>query len=621
MIGRPAVRWRGTPRRRVRFFRTVKKTLRLARLLWPLAKPHKKLLLAGASFGALLVLFRVALPWPLKLIIDELSGAGLGKAGWLVEGAAPGVAVLGAVYVFIALGAALAEYGQRLVLAGLGNRVVHRFRADLFDRVLRLPLAFHEGRETGELLTRVIYDTARLRQGVNGLLTRIFQNLFLFLFTIGVLVWIDLPLALVVALSGVVTLGLMGRSTRRIRRAARRSRKREGRLAALVAEALLGIREWQTFRPGAGADERFGRQNAKSLKEEQKVRRLAAGLLLRVELVLAVAVALILWLGTIAVEAGRLTPGDLVLFVHYTVALYRPYRQFARQAARMGKTFACADRLTRIMAKEPSVADRPGAVPAPELRGDIVFEGVSVRSTRRRRGGRKWVLKDVSLRVRPGERVAILGPNGAGKSTLLRLVLRLADPKRGVIRLDGRDVRDYTVASLREQMSVVFQDSVFFNLTVRENIALGRPDATLEEIEEAARRSRAADLVERLKHGYDTRVRQRGRLFSVGERQRIAVARAVLRDGSVWLLDEPTTGLDAGTAEELVRLLIELTEGRTALWVTHDPMVRSCFDRVIVLSTGRVRFDGTPEQYATWAGRALGRDGGLDLMKSSVGDG
>jgi ATP-binding cassette subfamily B protein len=586
-----------------------------------LAKPHRTLLVAGASLGALLVILRVALPWPLKLIIDALSGAGLGRAAWLVEGPQVGVAALGAVYVLIALGAALAEYGQRLVLAGLGNRVVHRFRADLFDRVLRLPLSFHEGRETGELLTRVIYDTARLRQGVNGLLTRIFQNLFLFLFTIAVLLWIDVPLALVVGLSGVVTLGLMGRSARRIRRAARKSRRREGRLAAIVAEALLGIREWQTFRPGAGADERFGRQNAKSLKEEQKVRRLAAGLLFRVEVVLAVAVALILWLGTIAVQAGRLTPGDLVLFVHYTIALYRPYRQFARQAARMGRTFACADRLTRIMAKDPSVADRPGAVPAPALRGDIVFEGVSVKSPRRRRGGRKWVLKDVSFRVRPGERVAILGPNGAGKSTLLRLVLRLADPKSGTVQLDGRDVRDYTLASVREQMSVIFQDSVFFNLSVRENIALGRRDAAFAEIEEAARRSRAADLVRKLKHGYDAPVRQRGRLFSVGERQRIAVARAVLRDGRVWLLDEPATGLDARTAEELVKLLIELTEGRTALWVTHDPMVRSCFDRVLVLKAGRVRFDGTPQQYAAWGGRVGNLDGETDLMKSSVSDG
>ena len=550
--------------------------------------------------SALVVALRVAQPWPLKWIIDSLSGAGLDSFGWLTERPHLGVAALSVVFVVIALGAALGEFGQRLVLAGLGNRVVHRFRSDLFGHVLQLPLAFHERRETGELLTRVVYDTSRLRQGVNGLLIRVFQNLFLFVITIAVLLWIDVTLAVVVGLSGALALRLMGRNTGRIRRAARKARKREGKLATLVTESLLGIRELQTFRPGAASDERFTRHNTKNLKDEQKVRRLAAGLLLRVEVVLAITVAVILWLGTTAVESGRLTPGDLVLFVSYTIALSRPYRQFARQAARMGRTFACADRLKKIMAKEPAVADRPGAVSAPPVRGDIVFEGVSVKIPRRRRGGSKRALKEVSFHIRPGERMAVVGPNGAGKSTLLRLVLRLADPHSGVVQLDGRDLREYTLKSVREQMSVVFQDSVFFGLTVRENITLGRSEATLEEIKEAARRTQTADLIMRLKHGYDTPVRQRGRLFSVGERQRIALTRALLRDGRVWLLDEPTPGLDAETADDLVKLLIEATAGRTVLWVTHDPTILHSFDRVLVLSRGVVRFSGTPWEHEAW---------------------
>ena len=603
MIGKPAMEGELVKRKR-RFFATLKKTARLARLLWPLARPHRALLAAGAGLGALLVALRVAQPWPLKWIVDSLSGTGREPLAWLTERPYLGVAALGAVYVVIALGAALSEYGQRLVLAGLGNRVVHRFRSDLFTHVLRQPLAFHERRETGELLTRVVYDTSRLRQGVNGLLTRIFQNLFLFATTIGVLLWIDPAMAVVVGFSGAVTLGLMGRNARRIRRAARKSRRREGKLAALVAESLLGIRELQTFRPGVNSDSRFSRHNAKNLKQEQKVRRLAAGLLLRVEVVLAVTIATILWLGTMAVGAGRLTVGDLVLFVSYATALYQPYRQFARQAARTGRMFACADRLTKIMAKEPAIADRPGALPAGPLRGDIVFDGVSVKSPRRRRGGRKWVLKGVSFRVRPGERVGVVGPNGAGKSTLLRLVLRLTDPNRGVVRLDGRDLRDYTLESVRRQMSVVFQESVFFGLTVAENIALGQSEASLEEVQEASRRTRTADLIRRLKHGYDTPVRRQGKLFSVGERQRIALARALLQDGYVWLLDEPTTGLDAEAADDLVRLLLEATGDRTVFWITHDPNTLPSLDRVIALNAGAVGFDGTPEGYSAWLAEA-----------------
>lgn len=585
-------------------FGGLRKTLRLARILRPLVAPDRRLLLAGAGLSGLYVAFRVAQPWPLKWIIDGLTGQRVEWLDRLTDAAPLSLAVLSAVYVVIALGAALSEYGQRLVLAGLGNRVVHRFRGDLYAHVLRQSLGFHERREPGELLTRIIYDTARLRQGTNAILTRVFQNLFLFAATIAVLVWISIPLAGVVAVSGVLAIALMGRNARRIRRASRDSRRREGRLAALVSDTLLGIRELQTFRPEVTTDERFTRKNAKGLKQEQKVRRLAAALVFRVEFVLTITVAVVMWFGTSAVEAGRLTPGDLVLFISYAVALYRPYRQVARQAARMGRTFASADRLMKIMATEPAVANRPGATTAPMLDGAIDFDEVSVTSPRRRRGGRKRVLREVSFGVKAGERVAVVGPNGAGKSTILRLALRLADPVGGVVRLDGRDVRDYTIESIRRQMSVVFQGSVFFGLTVRDNIALGRSDATVEEVRDAARRARTSNFIEALELGYDTRVRQGGRLFSVGERQRIAVARALLTDGRIWLLDEPTTGLDPKMASDITDQLFQSTEGHTVLWITHDPTIIASFDRVLALRKGRVRFSGTPSEYQDWLMRA-----------------
>ncbi|MDP3910462.1 MAG: ABC transporter ATP-binding protein, partial [Gemmatimonadales bacterium] len=195
---------------------------------------------------------------------------------------------------------------------------------------------------------------------------------------------------------------------------------------------------------------------------------------------------------------------------------------------------------------------------------------------------------------------AIVGPNGAGKSTLLRVVLRLTDPTGGVLRLDGRDIRDYTLASLRHQMSVVFQDSVLFGLSVRDNIALGNEDATEDAVRAAAQRACLDTLVARLPQGYDTPVRHRGGLFSGGERQRIALARALLRDGRVWLLDEPTNGIDAATAQELVSLLLDATAGRTALWVTHDPAILPQLDRVLVVEEGRAAFTGTPDEYGGW---------------------
>lgn len=582
-------------------FALLRRSRSLAALLWPHAREQRGLLAAGAGLGVLVVALRVAQPWPIKWMLDVLTGHPVWRPlAALGESPALGLAGLSALYVAVTLAASAAEYGQLLILAGLGNRVLFAFRARLFAQALRQPLRFHEGREAGELLTRVVYDTARLRQGVNGLLTRVFQTAATFLAMSGVLLWLEWRLAAVVAASGVAALVLMGRSSRRIVRAARRQRRREGLLAALVAEDLLGIREVQTFRASSTPDARFFRQSAKGLKQEQKVRRLAATLMLRVELLLAVAVTVILWLGAHAVQAGRLSPGDLVLFVSYAVGLYRPFSQFARQTARSGKTFACGERLAKIMVTEPAITDRPNALVAPPLRGDVRFDSVAVASPRKRRGARKWVLQDASFTVSAGERVAIVGPNGAGKSTLLRLVLRLADPKDGQVLLEGRDLREYTIASLRRQMSVVFQDSVFFGLSVRENIALGSPDATLEQVRAAAEQASAAAFIERLPQGYDTPVRQRGELFSGGERQRLALARALVRDGHIWLLDEPTTGLDAATSADLVHLLLDVTRGRTVLWVTHDPAILPLLDRVLVLEEGRVAFTGTPEAYGRW---------------------
>ncbi|MGH7674894.1 MAG: ABC transporter ATP-binding protein [Gemmatimonadales bacterium] len=590
---------------RLNALRTLRRTRDLVGLLWPHARSHRGLLLGGALLSAAVVALRVAQPWPLKWILDLLTGTPVGPAVDL------GVAGLSALYVVFVLAASVAEYGQLLALAGLGNRVLYGFRTQLFTHVLRQPLAFHEARDEGELLTRIVYDTARLRQGVNNLLTRVFQTAITFAATSAVLLWIDARLAAVLAMSGLLVLVAMARTSRRIVRAARKQRRREGKLAGIVAEDLLGIRELQAYRTGAPHDPRFARHNVKSLRQEQKVRRLGAMLVLRTEVLLAVAVTVILWVGARTVQAGGLTPGDLVLFVSYAVGLYRPFGQFARQSARSGKTFACAERLANIMARKPDLADRPGAVTAPPLHGAIRFDDVSVRSPRRRRGGRKWALREASFGVGAGERVAILGPNGSGKSTVLRLVLRLADPAEGSVQIDGRDLRDYAIASLRHQMSVVFQESVFFGLSVRDNIALGGEGAGPDEIQAAARRAKASELIERLPEGYDTPLRRRGGLLSGGERQRIALARALLRDGRIWLLDEPTTGLDAPTAADLIAMLLDATRDRTTLWVTHDAAVLPFLDRVVVLEEGRVAFTGAPEEYGRWFTRRVARPTGV----------
>ncbi len=579
----------------------LKRLRALGALLWPHTRGDRTLLVVGGSLSVLLIVLRVLQPWPLKWIIDLLTNRHEHSAlGGLLTAPPLGPAGLSLLYVGITVLAATMSYVERLTLAGLANRVIYRVRTALFGHVLAQPIAFHESRTTGELLTRIVYDTVRLRQGVIAILMRIFQTVGLFLATLAVLLWLNATLALLVGLGAILAFTAMVWSGGSVARASRKQRKKEGRLASTVAEDLLGVRELQAYRAGRWPDDRFGKKNVKSFLHEQRVRQLAAWLVLRIEILVALTITAIIWLGAHEVQTGTLTPGDLVLFVSYATGLYRPLEQFARQTYKLGKTFASGDRLRKIMEERPAIADRPGAVAAGALRGDVAFEDVTVSTPKAVRGARKHALADISLAVNAGERVAILGANGAGKSTLLRLLLRFVDPSNGRVLLDGRDLRDYTVESVRQQISVVFQENVFFGLSVLENIALGDAKPELDEVRRAAERARIDRFITRLPEGYHTPIRRGGELFSGGERQRIAIARALHRHGRLWLLDEPTRGVDPATAAELVQILLEATDGRTTLWVTHDPGVLSLMHRVVVLKQGELQFSGTPGAYGEW---------------------
>jgi ATP-binding cassette subfamily B protein len=560
------------------------------------------MLALGTLLGVGVVTLNVLLPWPLKWILDYLAGTHdpSGVADWVARYPDKGLLALSAAFAGLALTCAAAEYGQVMVLNGAGNRIVSRFRAVLFGHLLRQPLSFHEKQDVGELLTRIVYDTSRLRRGLNGLLIQIVQTVALFLATLGVLTWHNQAMGVALGMGGLLALVAMQHRGRRIAKAAKKQRRKEGSLAGLVAEELRSIRELQSFGfAGSALVGRFGERNLRSLRQEQKVRRLAAGLTFRVEVILALTVGLAVVLGIKAVGAGDLSAGDLWLFVFYAASLRSPFTAFARQTARLGRTYACGERLAKLADREPEIRDGPTAFSG-FLLGELAFEGVSVKTPKRARGGRKWTLDELSCRLPAGKRIGIVGANGAGKSTLLRLVLRLVDPAAGRVLLDGQDLREYTLESLRRQMSVVFQNSVLAGLSVRENIVFGLPRVSDRSIKAAATAARAHDFIEALAEGYDTRIRRGGDLLSAGERQRLAVARALLRGGRVWLLDEPTAGLDVATARDLVDALLEITSGRTTLWVTHDPDLVPRLDWILALDRGRVAFNGPPDAYLAW---------------------
>jgi ATP-binding cassette subfamily B protein len=577
---------------------------RIGAMLAPHAACEGRALAAGAVLGISVVVLHVLLPWPLKWILDFLAGSRHGTAApkWLDDSPERSLLALSAAFVVLALAGAAAQYGQVMVLNGAGNRIVSRFRTVLFGHLLRQPLSYLERRDVGELLTRIVYDTSRLRRGLNGLLIQIVQTIALFIAILSVLWWHNEAMGTALGIGGLLALLAMLRWGRRIAKAAKKQRRKEGKLAGLVAEELRSIRELQAFGLARSAVlSRFGTRSVRSLRQEQKAQRLAAGLSFRVEAILAIMVGLAVVLGVRAVGTGELSAGDLWLFVSYAAALRSPFTAFAQQTARLGRTYACGERLAKLAERDPEIQDGPYAF-AGFLRGELAFEAVSVKAPKRTRGSRKWTLHEISCRFPLEKRIGVVGPNGSGKSTLLRLVLRLTDPASGRVLLDGRDVREYTLESLRRQMSMVFQDSVLAGLTVRENIIFGLPRVNDLSLKSAATAARAHQFIEALPQGYETKVRRGGDLFSGGERQRLALARALLRGGRVWLLDEPTAGLDDATARELVDALLEVTTGRTALWVTHDPELIARLDWVLALDRGRVAFNGPPDAYLAWLG-------------------
>ena len=319
----------------------------------------------------------------------------------------------------------------------------------------------------------------------------------------------------------------------------------------------------QAFGRERHEQERFEAESSEYLEENIRNARIEAMATRSVVVISALGTAAVVLVGSLQVLAGRMTPGDLLLFTSYVQSMYRPVRNLARLSNKYSKAIVGAERISGILEVEPEKRDEPDAIEASELKGEVVFENVSFDY-----GDDDGVLKDVSLAVRPEQRVALVGASGAGKSTLASLILRLYQPQEGSIRMDGVNIRDYKLKSLRRQIGIVLQDSVLFGATIRENVAYGRLDATDEEIEAAARVANAHDFIVRLEDGYDTVLGERGDTLSGGQRQRIAIARAVIRDARVLILDEPMTGLDVESEARIQEALDRLKVGRTSFLIT-----------------------------------------------------
>jgi ATP-binding cassette subfamily B protein len=519
---------------------------------------------------------RLAEPWPLKVIFDHvlltepfdtpfdaLDRLFAGERTALLLAAA--VALL----VFAALRGVLFAW-QTLLTTRVGQEVVLRARRKLFARVQRLSLDYHSRSSTGDLLTRLTSDVNSLREILVGALLSILSEGLVLVGFLTVMFLMNWRLALVGVIAMPLVFGLMVFYGSRIRAATRKQRRYEGQLAGRVTEVLSGIHLVQLFAREDEEDERLRKLNRRSLRT-------------------GLATAVTVFLGSREVMAGRLTPGELIVFIAYMQSFYRPLKRIARVTRRASKAAVSVERIAETLAEQPTVVD--GSREAPRLEGRIRLEGVHFSYV-----PDVPVLRGVDLTVEPGETVALVGPTGAGKSTVLGLVPRLHDPDAGRVLVDGLDVRELTLRSLRDQVAVVPQDGMLFGGTIGDNLAYGRPDATEEEIREAARTALVDEFVSRLPDGYDTVIGERGITLSGGQRQRLAIARALVKDAPIVLLDEPTTGLDSESERLVMTALERLLHDRSALVIAHRLTTVLRSDAIVVLERGQVVERGTHEE-------------------------
>jgi ATP-binding cassette subfamily B protein len=412
-------------------------------------------------------------------------------------------------------------------------------------------------------------------------------NVLVFAAMIAMMIWLNWQLGLLALATFPLFLLATRRLTYRIREASRRQRKREGAMAATAAESIGAIRLVQSLSLEGQFSEAFAGQNRKSLREGVQGSRLAASLERTVDVLIAISTALVLWAGARLAMKGAITPGDLIVLLAYLKSAFKPMQDFAKYSGRLAKATAAGERVLDLLGRTPEVRDRPDAVPAPTFTGDVRFDRVSFTYE----PGRP-ALDSVDFEVRAGECVALVGPSGSGKSTLVSLILRLYDPTAGRVLVDGRDVREYTLESVRRQIAIVPQDTLLFAATIRENIGCAEPGAAAAEIEEAASLARAAEFIEALPDGYETVVGERGVTLSTGQRQRIAIARAAIRRCPLLILDEPLTGLDEENRRAVGEALANLSSGRTTFHITHDLTHGPRADLVFELENGRLDVRG-----------------------------
>ena len=509
-------------------------------------------------------------PWPLKIVLDYLLQSKQPPSwmrvmvSWIGQNklAVLNFAVL-AVAVIAVVGA-LSSYLEKYVTTRVGQWVMHDLRRTLYHHIHRLSLAEHDEKRTGDLISRVTSDIEAIQDFITTALLGILTNVLTLLGIIGVMLYLNWRFTLISLSIAPVLFLVVYMFTRRIKKASRDVRKKESELVSIVEEVFSSIRVVIAFAREDYEERRFESQSLENVEMSLLARSIKTKLSPIVEIIVATGTCLVLGYGARLVLAGQLTAGALVVFLLYLGKMYKPMRDLSKMTDTVSKAMVGFERIREVLETESGMRDLPGARRAARFKGKIEFDKVSFGYNQD-----QLILKDVSFEIEPGQIAAIVGPTGGGKTTIISLVARFYDPVSGEVKIDGTNIRNFTMKSLRQQISFVLQETLLFHAPVWQNIAYGRPEANRAEIIRAAKLANAHEFIDEMPEGYDTMVGERGVTLSGGQRQRIAIARAVIRNTPILILDEPTSGLDAVSEQAVFEAMGRLMEGKTSIVIAH----------------------------------------------------
>lgn len=551
----------------------------IVRRFWPYARPRRGWMLAALGLAALEPAIATVEIWLFKLVVDDVLVPAEFGPFWWIAGAYVGLTLLQGVIGGL----------SRMLDTWLTQRFLIDVRVAVLRHLQRLPLEFHAGRRQGDVQSRITHDVSAIEgflvSGTTATLTYALEVVF---FT-GALFYLDPRLA---ALSLVVTplFWLLTRAfSRRVKQISREKQRRVGATNSSLEQTLSTIALVQAYDRSEDEVARFAGQAEARYRAEMASARVRSIFSPSLELVELSGILVVLAYGTWLLTDGQLTVGGLLAFLTYLTRLYSPIRGLGSQITSAYSAAAGAERVIELLDEPPLPPDRPGALDLPRARGEVRLEGVTVTYPGRDRPA----LDGVSLTLSPGEVVAIVGPSGSGKSTLARLLLRSLDPDQGRALLDGHDLRDLTRESVRRNVTLLLQQTQLVDGSIAENVAYGRPDADRLDVEAVAATAGVLDFAAELPEGLETEVGEKGRRLSGGQAQRVSIARALLRDAPVLILDEPTTGLDAVTIDRLDPALRRLIADRTTVVISHELRQVRGADRIVVLEEGRVVESGT----------------------------